>query len=58
MTRLPSQIILALLATGEAYVCDLRKKHRSRVELLENIADEMEVDDDNTGQGNSRYVRL
>ncbi|KAF8164304.1 COMPASS complex protein [Pholiota molesta] len=35
-----SQIILVLLATGEAYVCDNRKQQRSRVELLETILDE------------------
>ncbi|KAF8876289.1 COMPASS complex protein [Gymnopilus junonius] len=37
-----SQIILVLLATGEAYVCDLRKQHKSRVELDE---------DESNGQG-------
>lgn len=30
-----SQIILALLSTGEAYLVDLRKQHRGRVELFE-----------------------
>lgn len=37
-----SQIILVLLATGEAYVCDTRKQHRSRIELLETIIDDGE----------------
>ncbi|KDR74432.1 hypothetical protein GALMADRAFT_71102, partial [Galerina marginata CBS 339.88] len=32
-----SQIILALLATGEAFLCDMRKAHKARVELLETI---------------------
>ncbi|KAF8966453.1 WD40-repeat-containing domain protein [Flammula alnicola] len=40
-----SQIVLVLLATGEAYVCDMRKKHRSRIELLETILDEGEDED-------------
>lgn len=31
----PSQIILALLQSGDAYLVDLRKKHRGRVELEE-----------------------
>ncbi|KIL67355.1 hypothetical protein M378DRAFT_9570 [Amanita muscaria Koide BX008] len=30
-----SNIILALLSTGEVYITDLRKEHRSRVELCE-----------------------
>ena len=30
-----SQIILALLHSGDAYLVDLRKKHRGRVELEE-----------------------
>ncbi|KAK7471097.1 chromatin binding protein [Stygiomarasmius scandens] len=30
-----SQIVLALLSTGEVYLIDLRKNHRSRVELCE-----------------------
>jgi COMPASS component SWD1 len=46
-----SQIILVLLATGEAYVCDNRKQQRSRVELLETILDE--GDDE---EGPIRYV--
>ncbi|KAF4616164.1 hypothetical protein D9613_011428 [Agrocybe pediades] len=46
-----SQILLVVLATGEAYVCDTRKDHKSRVELLETIADEMEDED---SQGPSR----
>ncbi|PPQ83642.1 hypothetical protein CVT25_006248 [Psilocybe cyanescens] len=49
-----NQIVLALLATGEAYVCDLRKQHRSRTELLETLADEMVEDEENAGQGNVR----
>ncbi|CAA7270747.1 unnamed protein product [Cyclocybe aegerita] len=40
-----SQVILAVLATGEAYVCDLRKQHKSRVELLETIPDEGDEED-------------
>ncbi|KAF5322795.1 hypothetical protein D9619_001174 [Psilocybe cf. subviscida] len=40
-----SKIILVLLATGEAYVCDQRKARHSRVELLETILDEGEDED-------------
>lgn len=58
LTQCNSQIVLALLATGEAYVCDLRKQHRSRTELLETLADEMVEDEENAGQGNVRYVRI
>ena len=51
-----SQIILALLATGEAYVCDLRKQNRSRIELLETITDEGLEEEENNGQGILRYI--
>ncbi|PPR02510.1 hypothetical protein CVT26_011994, partial [Gymnopilus dilepis] len=44
-----SRIILVLLATGEAYVCDLRKQHKSRVELVEAIEGEEEEE-----QGSAR----
>lgn len=40
-----SKIVLVLLATGEAYVCDQRKARHSRVELLETILDEGEDED-------------
>lgn len=36
------QIVLVVLAVGEAYVVDLRKEHRGRVELV----DEGEEDED------------
>jgi len=51
-----SQIVLALLATGEAYVCDLRKQNRSRIELLETITDEGLEEEENNGQGILRYI--
>ncbi|KAF9521669.1 WD40-repeat-containing domain protein [Crepidotus variabilis] len=35
-----SRILAVVLSTGEAYVCDLRKNHRSRVELIETLLDE------------------
>lgn len=41
-----SNIILALLSTGEAYITDLRKEHRSRVELCE-IQTQEDSDDEN-----------
>lgn len=48
-----SNIILALLSTGEAYVTDLRKEHRSRVELCEV---QVQEDSDEEGQSSrSRY---
>jgi hypothetical protein len=48
-----SQIVLALLSTGEAYLCDLRKTERSRIELVEL----MEESDDEQGQSTrTRYV--
>lgn len=48
-----SKIILALLSTGEAYVTDLRKEHRSRVELCEV---QVQEDSDDEGQSSrSRY---
>jgi COMPASS component SWD1 len=48
-----SNIILALLSTGEAYVTDLRKEHRSRVELCEV---QVQEDSDDEGQSSrSRY---
>jgi len=46
-----SRILLAVLATGEAYVCDTRKQNRSRVELLETLQDEgRDVDEENQRQ--------
>lgn len=47
-----SQIVLSLLNTGEVYLTDLRKKHRSRTELYEPDGDE---DGDEQGQSNKRY---
>jgi hypothetical protein len=45
-----SNIVLALMSTGEVYLTDLRKEHRSRVELCE-------VQDDNDEEPNKlRYV--
>ena len=35
-----SRILVVVLSTGEAYVCDLRKQLRSRMELLETIIDD------------------
>lgn len=58
LTQQFSQIVLVLLATGEAYVCDLRKQNRSRTELLETLPDEVEEDEENAGQGTSRCVRM
>uniref|UniRef100_A0A8H7XZC7 WD40 repeat-like protein n=1 Tax=Psilocybe cubensis TaxID=181762 RepID=A0A8H7XZC7_PSICU len=49
-----SQIVLVLLATGEAYVCDSRKQHRTRTELLEPLPDEVEEDEENAGHGTQR----
>lgn len=49
-----SQILLVLLATGEAFVCDMRKEHKSRVELLEILTDEAHVDEDDENNGNTR----
>ncbi|KAJ3477680.1 hypothetical protein NLI96_g10297 [Meripilus lineatus] len=37
-----SKIVLVLLAAGEAYLVDLRKDHRSRIELCETQDDETE----------------
>ncbi|KAJ7067830.1 WD40-repeat-containing domain protein [Mycena amicta] len=48
-----SRIILALLTTGEAFLVDQRKTHRSRVELCEILMDESE---DEAG-GSSARVR-
>ena len=36
------QIVLVLLATGDAYLVDLRKEFQGRVELVEDIEDEEE----------------
>ncbi|KAF8164829.1 COMPASS complex protein [Crassisporium funariophilum] len=44
-----SQIVLVLLVTGEAFVCDLRTEHKSRVELLETLLDEGEEEDESNG---------
>ena len=51
---LDSQILLVLLATGEAFVCDMRKDHKSRVELLETLMDEALVDEEDESNGNVR----
>jgi COMPASS component SWD1 len=51
---LDSQILLVLLATGEAFVCDVRKEHKSRVELLETLMEEAHVDEDDENNGNVR----
>ncbi|KAF5388144.1 hypothetical protein D9615_000017 [Tricholomella constricta] len=45
-----NNIILALLSTGEAFVSDLRKDQRSRVELCE-------VQDESDSEGNSNRLR-
>lgn len=49
-----SQILLVLLATGEAFLCDMRKEHKSRVELLEILMEEAHVDEDDENNGNVR----
>ena len=49
-----SQILLVLLATGEAFVCDMRKEYKSRVELLEILMEEAHVDEDDENNGNAR----
>ena len=49
-----SQILLVLLATGEAFVCDMRKEYKSRVELLEILMEEGHVDEDDENNGNVR----
>ena len=49
-----SQILLVLLATGEAFVCDMRKQYKSRVELLEILMEEGHVDEDDESNGNVR----
>jgi COMPASS component SWD1 len=47
-----SNIILALLGTGEAYLVDQRKEHRGRFELCE-----VQDDSDDEGQSSkTRYV--
>lgn len=51
---LSSQIILSLLNTGEVYLTDLRKNHRSRTELYEPDGDEDGNEDQ--GQSNKRYA--
>ncbi|KAK2462310.1 hypothetical protein APHAL10511_005616 [Amanita phalloides] len=48
-----SNIILALLSTGEAYVTDLRKEHRSRVELCEVLAREDMYDEAQSSRSRS-----
>lgn len=48
--------MLALLSTGELYLCDTRKSHRTRAELLESILEDGEEEDENSGQGRARYV--
>ncbi|KAJ3817601.1 WD40 repeat-like protein [Lentinula raphanica] len=47
-----SQVILALLTTGEVYLIDLRKNHRSRTELYEPEGDEDGIE----GQSTRRYT--
>jgi len=47
-----SQIILALLQSGDAYLVDLRKKYRGRVEL-----EEVQDDSDEESGAPSRYAR-
>jgi len=37
-----SRIILALLTTGEAYLCDTRKETKSRTQLKEVVEEERE----------------
>lgn len=49
-----SQILLVLLATGEAFVCDMRKEYKSRVELLEILMEEGHADEDEENNGNAR----
>ncbi|PPQ70476.1 hypothetical protein CVT24_013283 [Panaeolus cyanescens] len=49
-----SQIVLALLSTGELYLCDTRKSHRTRAEILESILEDGEEEDENSGQGRAR----
>lgn len=44
-----SKIILVLLATGEAYVCDQRKARHSRVELLELLETSLDEGEDEDG---------
>jgi hypothetical protein len=46
-----SQIILALLQSGDAYLVDLRKKYRGRVEL-----EEVQDDSDEESGASSRYA--
>ncbi len=48
-----SQIILALLQSGDAYLVDLRKKYRGRVEL-----EEAQDDNDEESGASSRYALL
>lgn len=48
-----SQIILALLQSGDAYLVDLRKKYRGRVEL-----EEVQDDSDEESGSPSRYALL
>ena len=48
-----SQIILVLLAPGEAYIVDLRRQHRGREELCE-VQDENDSDEE--GQSRARCV--
>ena len=48
-----SQIILALLQSGDAYLVDLRKKYRGRVEL-----EEVQDDSDEESGASSRYVPI
>lgn len=48
-----SKIVLVLLSAGEAYVVDLRKDHRARIELCET-----QEDDSEEGQSSSRQRQV
>ncbi|KAF9468770.1 WD40 repeat-like protein [Collybia nuda] len=52
-----SNIVLALMSTGEAYLADLRKEHRSRVELCE-ILDDSEDDGHNKNRSAMTVARF
>lgn len=53
----PRNIILALMSTGEAYLADLRKEHRSRVELCE-VLDDSEDDGHNRNRLDNYFWSL
>ncbi|TFK43045.1 WD40-repeat-containing domain protein [Crucibulum laeve] len=50
-----SQVILALLTTGDAYVVDLRKEHRSRTELYEVLEESEEEEPSRPGMTCARF---